>query len=838
MTQARLRRLRGMDREELICRARMAAQAEAGRLASAWRPPRWRREDLAGRLRGTSADARVAIARLRAGDWPAAHAALLQHLVARPQSFPMAPAAFGAVAEDVRRRFPAAAHDARARGDRLLEGRVDLLGYDDLRFGEGGGAGPQRIDWHLDPVHGRRAPRTWWSRVPYLDPSLGDHKVIWELNRHQHWLALGRAAWLTGEGRYRDEFVRQLRDWLDENPPLHGINWASMLELSLRCISWVWSLHAFTLLRGDSPGGRGEEPWSLDILLGITEQMDHVERNLSTYFSPNTHLTGEALGLYVCGRALPELDAAPRWADAGRRVLLEQIDRQILPDGGHCERSAHYHRYTLDFYLLALAVARVTADACARPFAEAAGRVADAALVLAGDGGWLPALGDDDGGTLFPICRRTPADIRDSLATAAVLLDRPDLAIGSAPEEPLWLIGRTAAGEGPGSDGRPSKRPTSAALPDTGYFVSRVAPGSHVVIDGGPHGYLNGGHAHADALSLTLAIDGRPVLIDPGTGSYTVSPSWRDRLRSTPFHNTLTLGGRSQSVASGPFHWQTAARTAVQRWCPGAALDYFEGIHDGYLPLVHRRRVVALRDGAVVVVDSVTGAGSEQADLHWHIDPAWVVDVQPRAGGAVVRLGHESGAEHWLVLHGGHVECFGADEEAGLGWCSPVYGRLVPCTTIRLRGDGPGTLRPVFVSVVGWTSGRGTPVITLIPGEIDGRVAAGDDDSIGVRLERHGTDHLLLFARRPPRMPGADAPGEAGSRPAVAAFDTGGERIETDARFLHVARRRLDGSARLALLDGGHVRSSAAREPLVAGRPERGWTVRWTQESDSGRGSA
>ena len=57
-----------------------------------------------------------------------------------------------------------------------------------------------------------------------------------------------------------------------------------------------------------------------------------------------------------------ELRRAPAWAQLGRRVLIEQMARQISPDGGHVERSFHYHRYTLDFYLLALAVARLTGD--------------------------------------------------------------------------------------------------------------------------------------------------------------------------------------------------------------------------------------------------------------------------------------------------------------------------------------------------------------------------------------------------------------------------------------------------------------------------------------------
>ena len=72
--------------------------------------------------------------------------------------------------------------------------------------------------------------------------------------------------------------------------------------------------------------------------------------------------TGEALALYVVGTALPELSRSDRWASTGRSVLLREIDRQILPDGGHVERSTHYQRYTLDFYLLATLTARLAGD--------------------------------------------------------------------------------------------------------------------------------------------------------------------------------------------------------------------------------------------------------------------------------------------------------------------------------------------------------------------------------------------------------------------------------------------------------------------------------------------
>ena len=157
-----------------------------------------------------------------------------------------------------------------------------------------------------------------------------------------------------------------------------------MLELGFRSMSWIWGLHF--LLGSDShsliPDPRSPipirgSPWLVDLFVALDRQLTHIEHNLSTYFSPNTHLTGEALALYVAGVALPELAASHRWRDTGRRILFEEIDRQVVADGGHAERSTHYHRYTLDFYLMALLTARRDGDPDAeRRFADAAVRLA------------------------------------------------------------------------------------------------------------------------------------------------------------------------------------------------------------------------------------------------------------------------------------------------------------------------------------------------------------------------------------------------------------------------------------------------------------------------------
>src|SRR5439155_13056330 len=121
-----------------------------------------------------------------------------------------------------------------------------------------------------------RAPALFWADVPFLDPACGDHKIIWELNRQQHMLPLGRALWLTGDSRYARAMVDRLESWLAANPPLVGINWASMLEIGFRALSWTWALHFLLGAGGAREGSPApsaadaeREPWLVDLIVGL-----------------------------------------------------------------------------------------------------------------------------------------------------------------------------------------------------------------------------------------------------------------------------------------------------------------------------------------------------------------------------------------------------------------------------------------------------------------------------------------------------------------------------------------------------------------------------------------
>jgi len=775
-----LTRIRAMDLTEILWRSRSAARTAVDRARVAAARPTWNRRDLAGRLASGPAlsAARAALGR---GRWLDAHNELARHFVAAPQRFVIAPGLKSSLADSIRREFPDSADGAVERADRLVAGDYDLLGYRGLRFDSpidrSGTSG--RINWHYDPVHDRQAPRRFWSEVPYLDQACGDHKIIWELNRHQHWLALGRAFWLTNDPRYRLTCIGELESWLDDNPPLVGINWASMLELALRSISWVWALHLFA-----DPAVTEPTPWIVDLLLGLDEQLAHVERNISYYFSPNTHLLGEALALYVAGRSLPELAASPRREALGRQLLVRELGKQVAADGGHRERSTHYHKYTLDFYLLALAIARITGDRVVSDLEPAAASLAFAARLLADGRGCLPHIGDDDGGVLTPLTGRAPDDVRDSLSIAAALVGLPELRVGPPPEEAFWLLAQpTLAASLDRSREAPVSGPlASAALPDTGYHVSRSASGDHLVIDGGPHGYQNAGHAHADALSVTFARHGVPLLIDTGTGCYTVDPAMRDRFRSTALHNTLLVDDRPQSIPRGPFHWAHTAQGTANRWRTNCAFDYFDGVHDGYTPVEHRRHVLALHDDLLVVADLVSGEGCHRAAVHWHIDPRWQVELRGRRA---VHLTTESDRVD-LFVSTGTTEVVCGDREGGLGWYSPVYGRVDPAPTIRVTHEGAAPLW--MISVFGLSLDNAIGSVEVVPVWAEAGLLA---HSVGVRIGRAESTDYLVIAEPVRATPATWRVGD----------------LETDARMLFCQTRDDRSVTRLALVDGSIVRA-------------------------------
>jgi hypothetical protein len=610
----------------------------------------------------------------------------------------------------LRAAVPEAEGEVIRRADAALAGRFDLLGYRDLSFGD-------PIDWHRDPVHGKRADATHWSRVPYLDPEIvGDHKVVWEVNRQQFLVTLGQAYWYTGDERYAEGFARIVTAWMDANPPKRGINWASSLEVAFRAMSWVWALRFFR----HSPS---LTPALFARLLGYLHvHARHLETYLSTYFSPNTHLTGEALGLVWVGWLLPQLAGAPRWARTGETILLTQLDRQIRDDGVYFEQASQYHRYTTEFYFQLLLLTERQGRRVDPRLAASVPRLLDFLRHLARPDGTMPLFGDDDGGRLVQLDGRTPEDVRALLATGAARFDRADWAwVGGDELAPaIWLLGPAAVATRP-APAQPAER--SRAFGTSGFFVLRDgwgADASHLLLDCGPHGVYNGGHAHADALALTLTARGRHVLVDAGTFTY----PWADRnaFRGARAHNTLLLDGEGSSTpAAGAFQWTDAARCTPTVWVATPAFDLVAGTHDGFGrlpdPAIHERAVLHLPGRGWVVRDRVRATGRHDVALRWQLAPGLTVrslgegtaDVLAPSGEVLLRVVVAGGAGGALAVEPGRV--------------SPQYGAVVEAPVLAWRQAGVGAQEVVTFLLPPDGSGR-APEVQAEPVRGTGRMFA------------------------------------------------------------------------------------------------------------------
>ena len=201
---------------------------------------------------------------------------------------------------ELKRRWPESADRIISRSSQIVGGHFELPGWQGASFS-------WPIDWHLEPLSNKHIPLVHWSKLNYLDTELaGDKKIVWELNRHQYFTTLGQAYLLTKDERYAETFVAHLESWMERNPPKRGINWASSLEIAFRSISWLWALYFFK----DSPALNSQLFLRTRKILYLNAR--HLETYLSTYFSPNTHLTGEALGLFYLGLLLPEFREASR----------------------------------------------------------------------------------------------------------------------------------------------------------------------------------------------------------------------------------------------------------------------------------------------------------------------------------------------------------------------------------------------------------------------------------------------------------------------------------------------------------------------------------------------
>jgi uncharacterized heparinase superfamily protein len=270
-----------------------------------------------------------------------------------------------------------------------------------------------------------------------------------------------------------------LRAWIDGNPPSRGDAWHPY-AISQRIGNWV---AAITLM---------PELASAETAASVSAQARYLARNVEDDILGN-HVIANARALVLAGRALDDRQLL----DGGLAILRREVAQQVLPDGGHYERSPLYHLLVLRDLLEVRAAAE------------------------------LHSLGD-------PI---------DRMRRFAAALQRPDGLPAPFNDAPLELAPQLDL---------PAPELGTTVFPETGYVVVRDNDLWLAFDCGPPAPPFLPAHAHADALSFQLWHAGRAAVLDPGTSTYEPG-AVREEERSTRAHATATVGGLEQFAQWGAF---------------------------------------------------------------------------------------------------------------------------------------------------------------------------------------------------------------------------------------------------------------------------------------------
>ena len=410
---------------------------------------------------------------------------------------------------------------------------------------------PGAIDWH---------PR---------DPALGQ---LWRMNLHymEYLEVLPPAAALTA-----------IRSWIAANPPGHSdarqAAWNGY-GLSLRAVCWMqWLSRCRT---GLDPSAYAEIGTSLALQLAVLARFPETDLG-------GNHLIKNIKAL-LWGSAAFRGDASAGWGRLGRKLLWQELGRQVLADGIHYERSPSYH-------------AQVAADLIECAAVLDAGERARLAPTIAAMAAGAQALSHPDGAA---------AQFNDAGLTMAY--------------SPALLAAASAV----------SVASEAAQVFLDAGFASLRTPGFSAIVKFGPIGADSlPAHAHGDIGSFELSWGVRRVIVDQGVFEY-VEGTRRAASRAASSHNLTAPADGDMADFFGAFRcgWRPRPITRDARAVPGqievtVTHDGFAHGRVAHCNIVERSLVATAQ--RVVITDRLShGAGAGWAS-RFLLHPDWVCRAHP-----------------------------------------------------------------------------------------------------------------------------------------------------------------------------------------------------------------
>lgn len=490
-----------------------------------------------------------------------------------------------------------------------------------------------------------------WKANPSKD-------IEWLILLHKcyYFKALAGAYDFTRNEVYAQKWVGLIDSWIRQVPE----GFIDTQVTGRRLQQWILSYQYF-VVKWRSPT---ISPLFLECYLRSVHSQTHY---LCEHLTPEgNHRTLELYAIFLVAVTYPEFRSAAYFLEFSTQKLIENIKRDLLPDGVHRELSTDYHHTVLKNYLRFQELATLNLIELPAVCDELLKRAIEFSYYVHKPDGFIPAINDGDCNSYLSLLKKANKYYPD-----------PHIE---------YVISKGMEGQGPVIR---SKR-----FKDSGYCVLRsdwtVNPyeeAFYLFFDCASIGF--GSHGHYDALNFEMAAFGHSLIVDPGRYTYNECSNdgvnWRKLFKSTAAHNTVVVDGLDQTPYRPGRPDDQEPVTTLKHFVSTTGFDFLHGqVISHQYSVVHERMIFFKHSEYWIVTDVLKTAGSHSYDLYFHLSNR----AQDRTSYVSTETCHVVTSPNLLLVQPKLSETQMAVEQ---GYVSPEYGVKYPAPVIKFSKQQTGT---------------------------------------------------------------------------------------------------------------------------------------------------
>ena len=450
------------------------------------------------------------------------------------------------------------------------------------------------------------------------DRFIKDIKVPWELSRFQHVAVLGAAYQETKNPLYSKAFIRQVTHWIDENPYLLGPNWVCPMDVGIRALNWIWGIHYFKDVQEVS-----QESWE-KIVTSLYNHMIYLENNWEIGAVTSNHYLSDLIGYFYLTWFFSDMQKIKKRHKWCYNELLKEFEKQVFDEGTDYEGSTKYHQLVTEIFYNFYMLCQESGFAVPEYFVKKFKKMFTFLDWCSVNDDYIIKIGDDDSGKIVDgISSDLIQTMKEESSEQEIHYNNFGLSIIKTKK---W----------------------------------HVSLRHHVYQKNQPSG-----HFHNDAGSVTVAVNGVPVIVDSGSYVYTPSAVWRNEFRSVKNHNTFFIKDKEPTEFSDESLFMLEQPEKTQS-------KLFVSKHSLYG--VEAQRVVTLdiQQKELNIVDSWDESVTEETGWNFTLAP----HIVPYHNG-----------ESWDLFYKTEKLCTLVSDDIDFdvysGWYAPNYGTKTPCKQLK-----------------------------------------------------------------------------------------------------------------------------------------------------------